>query len=93
MLASESGVTPVLQIIDFFSHQEFDGLSQLFFEQESVKTHFGEHSFDIIQHGKDTYSLIETEFIISCEKAENNPKFFFGIPINLSAAEILLILC
>jgi hypothetical protein len=65
VLGPKSGVTPVLEVIDFFRYQKVDSLSQLFFKKESVKTHFGEHSFDIIQHGKETYSLIKMEFIIS----------------------------
>ena len=67
VLIPKSRVTPRFEVIDFISHEYFDGFSQLFFEQESVKTHFGEHSFDIIQHGKSAYSLIENEFIISRE--------------------------
>jgi hypothetical protein len=52
MYTPKPGVAPVFEIVDFISYQQADSFSQLFFEKKSVKTHFSEHSFDIIQHGK-----------------------------------------
>ncbi|HEY0745049.1 MAG TPA: hypothetical protein VGD40_26470, partial [Chryseosolibacter sp.] len=50
MLLSKPGVTPVPQFTDLICYQHLDSLTELLLEQESVKTHFGEHSFDIVQH-------------------------------------------
>ena len=65
MLIPKPGVTPVFEVVDFISHQNPDSLSELFFKQQSVKTHFGEYSFDIVQHGKESYGLFVNEFMIS----------------------------
>jgi hypothetical protein len=46
----KSGVAPGFEVIDLVSYQQSDSFSQLFFKQQSVKTHFGEYSFDIIEH-------------------------------------------
>jgi len=49
---SEPVVTPAAEIVHLIRYKQADGLSQLFLKEKSVKTHFSEHSFDIIQHGK-----------------------------------------
>jgi hypothetical protein len=45
-------VTPGFEVVDFIRYQQSDSFSKLFLEKKSVKTHFCEHSFDIIQHGE-----------------------------------------
>lgn len=52
MLLRKAGITPSLEFVDLFGDQHPDRLPQLFFEESGVKTHFGEHSFDIIEHSK-----------------------------------------
>jgi hypothetical protein len=48
----KSGITPVFEVVHFFVYQQPDSFSQLFFEEQSVKTHFCEYSLDIVQHGE-----------------------------------------
>jgi hypothetical protein len=46
------GIAPALEFVYFIGYQGLDSFSQLFFKEQSVKTHFSEYSFDIVQHGK-----------------------------------------
>jgi hypothetical protein len=50
MLLPKAGITPSFEFVDLFRYQHSDSFSQLFFKETRVKTHFCEHSFDIIQH-------------------------------------------
>ena len=55
------GVAPVFEFVYFFADQEVDGFAKLFFKEKRAKTHFGEHSFNIVQHGKNLNSLKNLE--------------------------------
>jgi hypothetical protein len=48
----KSGIAPAPEIIHFIRYQQTERFSQLFLKKKSVKTHFSEYSFDIIQHDK-----------------------------------------
>jgi len=52
VLLGKAGITPPLKFVDLFSDQHSDGFPQLFFKEPGVKTHFGEHSLDVIEHSK-----------------------------------------